>query len=113
MLVVLTAAQLVFHVALDGGVADAGASRLIVAAHSAAALLTAVVLHRGEDACWRVADIVARPSRALRAVAVGALGFAAVVRWFLYVGNRRPRLCLVYAAPRRGPPCRLDSLITA
>jgi hypothetical protein len=112
LLVVLTAAQLGFHVALAGGVADAGASWSILAAHSAAALLTAVVLHRGEDACWRVADVMARPARALRAVPVGPSGFAPAVRWFVDVGNRRSGLCLVYAAPRRGPPSLQDSLIT-
>jgi hypothetical protein len=112
LLVVLTAAQLVFHVALPGGVADTGASWSALAAHSAAALLTAVVLHHGEDVCWRVADIMARPARALRAVSGWPSGFAPAVRWFVYVGNRRSGLCLVYAAPRRGPPSLQDSLIT-
>jgi hypothetical protein len=112
LLVVLTASQLVFHLALAGGVADTGASWSVLAAHSAAALLTAVVLHRGEDACWRVADSLARPARALRAVPASPSGFAPAVRWFVYVGNRRSGLCLLYAAPRRGPPSIQDSLIT-
>jgi hypothetical protein len=111
LLVVLSAAQMVFHVALAGGVADTGPSWSMLAGHSAAALITAVVLHRGEDACWRVADIVARPARALRVVSV-APGFAPVVRGFAYGGTRRPRLCLVYAAPRRGPPSLSGSSIT-
>jgi hypothetical protein len=112
LLGVLTAAQLVFHVALAGGVMGTGAGWSMVAGHSAAALITALVLRRGEDACWQVADIVTRPARALRAVLVVPPGFAPVLRWFEYVGTFRSRLALVYAAPRRGPPSLQDSLIT-
>jgi hypothetical protein len=112
LLVVLTAAQLVFHVALAGGVAEAGASWSMVVGHSAAALITAIVLRRGEDACWQVTYLLARPARALRAVVVVPPGFAPVQRWFVYVGDRRSRLSLVYAAPRRGPPSLQDFLIS-
>ncbi len=111
LLVVLTAAQLVFHVALAGGVLDTGAHWSMLAGHSAAALGTAVVLRWGEDACWQVAYIVARPARALRAVVVVHPAFAPVLRWFVYGGDRRSRLSLVYAAPRRGPPSLQDCLI--
>jgi hypothetical protein len=112
LLVVLAAAQLVFHVALAGGVIDTGAGWSMVAGHSAAALLTAVVLRRGEDACWLVAYLVAGPARALRADVVVRSTFAPVLRWFVYDGERRSRWSLVYAAPRRGPPSLLDSLVT-
>jgi hypothetical protein len=111
LLGVLAAAQLVFHVALAGGVADTGAGWSILAGHSAAALITALVLRRGEDACWRVADIVTRPARALRAVLVVPPGFAPVLRGFEYAGTLRSRWSLLYAAPRRGPPSLQASLI--
>jgi hypothetical protein len=112
LLGVLAAAQLVFHVALSGGVIDTGAGWSMVAGHSAAALITAVVLRRGEDACWQMAYIMARPARALRAVEAVPAEFAPVLRWFVYCGDRRSRLGLVYAAPRRGPPSAQDCLIT-
>jgi hypothetical protein len=112
LFVVLAAAQLVFHVALAGGALDTGARWSMLVGHSAAALVTAFVLHRGEDACWQVAYLMARPARALRAVVVGPLGFPPVACWFVYVGSSRIQLSLVYAAPRRGPPSRHHSLIT-
>ena len=104
LLVVLTAAQLVFHVALAGSVLDTGARWPMVAGHSAAALITAVVLRWGEDACWQVAYIVASPARALRALVVVRPTFASMLRWSLSGGDRRSLVCLVHAAPRRGPP---------
>jgi hypothetical protein len=94
----------VFHVALAGGVMDTGARWSMLAGHSAAALITAVVLRRGEDACWQVAYIVARPARALRAVVVVRPAFASLLRWFVAGGDGRSRLFLVDVAPRRGPP---------
>jgi hypothetical protein len=112
LLVVLAAAQLVFHVALSGGVTETRVSWSMVVGHSAAALITAVVLRRGEDACWQVAYLVARPARALRAVVVVRPAFAPVLRWFVHGGARRSRLSLVHAAPRRGPPSLQDGLIT-
>jgi hypothetical protein len=112
LLVVLTAVQLVFHVVLAGGVLDTGARWSILAGHSAAALITAAVLRRGEDACWQVAYLVSRPARALHAVVVVRPAFAPVLRWFVYGGDGRARLSLLYAAPRRGPPSLQDWLIT-
>jgi hypothetical protein len=121
LLVVLIAAQLIFHVALVGpvaaaesrgspdglsGVGDTVVSWSMLAAHLAAALLTAVVLRRGEDACWRIADILARPARALRAVAGGAPVFARAARWVSCGGNRGSGRYLLQIAPRRGPPAR-------
>jgi hypothetical protein len=104
LLVVLASAQLVFHVALAGGAADSGASWSMAAGHLAAALLTAIVLHRGEGACWRLADLVARPARALRVVAVVPSWSAPAAAWFGHGDDRRSGLCLLFAAPRRGPP---------
>jgi hypothetical protein len=121
LLVVLVAAQLIFHVALAGlvaaaeilggpagisGVGDTGVSWSKLAAHLAAALLTAVVLRRGEDACWRIADILARAARAVGAVAVGAPVVAPAARWVLGGGNRSSGRYLWQIAPRRGPPVR-------
>ena len=110
LLLVLLVAQLVFHVALSGGVADIGASWSMVMGHAAAALMTAVLLRRGPDACWRVAYIVTRPARALRAAVVIGPAVASGLRWFGYGGDRRPALSLVDAAPRRGPPSLQDHL---
>ena len=112
LLVVLTAAQLVFHVGLAGGVLDSGTRWSMVAGHGAAALITALLLRRGEDACWQVADIMARPDRALRAVVDVPPGFAPLQRSFVCGGDRGSLLSLVYAAPRRGPPLLQHGLIT-
>lgn len=54
---------------VPSGVGDTGVRWSMLAAHLAAAWLTAVVLRWGEDGCWRIADILARPARSLRAVA--------------------------------------------
>jgi hypothetical protein len=104
LLAVLTAAQVIFHVALAGHVPAAeGVSWSMLAAHSTAAFLTACLLRRGEDACWWLADCLARPARAFRASSVVASAtFSA--SWALHCSSRRWGLYLVHAAPRRGPP---------
>jgi heme/copper-type cytochrome/quinol oxidase subunit 4 len=112
LLVMLTAAQVIFHVALAGHVTAAeGVSWSMLAAHSTAAVLTACLLRRGEDACWWLADCLARPVRAVRAASVVA-PVALSAPWALHSSNRRSGRYLVHVAPRRGPPHFLDSLTT-
>jgi hypothetical protein len=104
LLVVLAAAQVCCHLALAGpGPTAEGVSWSMLAAHSVAAFLTACLLHRGEDACWWLADCVARPVRAVRAASVIVLATVAAV-WVLRCSSRHESTFLVHAAPRRGPP---------
>ena len=106
LLVVLTAAQVCFHLALAlAGQAPAGEGvrGSMLAAHSIAAFLTAWLLRRGEDACWWLADCLARPARAVRAASVVATATVAVP-WVVPCSNRRWGRDLVHTAPRRGPP---------
>jgi hypothetical protein len=112
LLVLLTAAQLFFHLALAGPVPAAqGVSWSMLVAHSTAAFLTACLLRRGEDACWWLADCLARPARAVRAASVSA-GATAAVPGVVHDTRRRSGRHLVHAAPRRGPPLVLDILTT-
>jgi hypothetical protein len=112
LLVLLTAAQLFFHLALAGQAPTAeGVSWSMLAAHSIAAFVTACLLRRGEDACWWLVDCLARPTRAVRAASVVAWA-AVAVPWVVHCTNRRWGRYLVHAAPRRGPPLVLDSLTT-
>ena len=104
LLVVLTVAQVFFHLALAGQAPAAEEVRWsILAAHSLAAFLTACLLRRGEDACWWLADCLARPVRAVRAASVVATTTVAVP-WVLQCSNHRWGRYLVNTAPRRGPP---------
>jgi O-antigen ligase len=110
LLVVLTAAQVFFHLALAGQAsAAAGVTWSVLAAHLIAAFLTACLLRRGEDACWWLADCLVRPARACRAASVVSMATVAVP-WVVHGSNRRSGRHLVHAAPRRGPPLVPDSL---
>jgi hypothetical protein len=110
LLVVLMAAQVLFHLALAGrGQIAEGVSWSALGAHCIAAFLTAGLLRRGEDTCWWLADCMARPARAVRAASVVAAATVAVP-WVLHSNTRRSDRYLVHAAPRRGPPLVLDSL---
>ena len=112
LFVVLTAAQVIFHLALAGRAPAAeGVSWSMLAAHSIAAFLTACLLRRGEDACWWLADCLARPARAVRAALVVASATVAGP-WVVHCSDRRWGRYLVHAAPRRGPPLVPDSLTT-
>jgi hypothetical protein len=117
LLAVLLGAQVAFHVAFAAGhahavpaahahlAAPAGVSGRMLGMHLVAAVVTAVLLRRGEDVCWQLASAVARPARITRlllAPAVDAdrptrLGAAAHARSMVSE-------LLVDAAPRRGPP---------
>jgi hypothetical protein len=113
LLVVLTVAQVTFHLALAGQAPAAeGVSWSMLAAHSSAAFLTACLLRRGEDACWWLADCLARPVRAARA-ASGVVSATVAGPWVVHSSNRRWARYLVDVAPRRGPPLVLDSLTTS
>jgi hypothetical protein len=112
LLVVLTAAQVFFHLALAGQAPAAeGVRWSMLAVHSIAAFLTACLLRRGEDACWWLADCLARPARAVRVASVEVSATVAIP-WVVHRTNRRWGRYLVHAAPRRGPPLVLDSLTT-
>jgi hypothetical protein len=112
LLVVLTAAQVFFHLALAGQAPAAeGVSWSMLAAHSVAAFLTACLLRRGENACWWLAACLARPARAVRAASVVATATVAVP-WLVHCTDGPWGRYLVHAAPRRGPPLVLDSLTT-
>jgi hypothetical protein len=104
LLVVLTAAQVFFHLALAGQAPAAEDVRWsMLAAHSIAAFLTACLLRKGEDACWWLADCLARPARAVRVASVVATA-AASLPCVVQCSNRRWGRYLVHTAPRRGPP---------
>jgi hypothetical protein len=103
LLVVLTAAQVFFHLALAGQAPAEDVSWSMLAAHSIAAFLTACLLRRGEDACWWLADCLARPARAVRAASV-VVSATVAMPGVVHRTNRRWTRCLVHAAPRRGPP---------
>ena len=110
LLVVLMAAQVLFHLALAGqGQSAEGVIWSALAAHSVAAFLTACLLRRGEDTCWWLVDCLARPARAVRASSVVAIASVSVP-WVLHDNTRRLDRYLVHAAPHRGPPLVLDSL---
>jgi hypothetical protein len=112
LLVLMAAAQLLFHLALAGQAQAAeSVSWSMLAAHSIAAFLTACLLRRGEDACWWLADCVARPVRAVRAAWVVASA-TVTIPWVVHSSNRRWGRYLEHAAPRRGPPLVTDCLTT-
>jgi hypothetical protein len=74
-------------------------------AHVAAAVLTGLLLRRGEAWCWQLALLVTGPVRAVRLFASPPPPATPV--WRPVSDDRRPSLLsllLVYAAPRRGPP---------
>lgn len=77
----------------------------MLVAHGAAAVLTALLLRRGEDACWRAVQALARPVsviRAFRAPRVPTPFSPPRAEGYHVVVLRS--LLLVCAAPRRGPP---------
>ncbi len=115
---VLLGVQVVCHLALAGSPAGHlanhrhaahGASASMVAAHVLAAVVTAVLLSRGESWCWRLVALLSRP------VHVAALLTARTPQAF---GAPSPApavgslpvlrsLLLGDAQPRRGPPALL------
>jgi hypothetical protein len=118
LLSVLLGVQVVCHVALAGHAGSHlanhqqvahGASASMVVAHVLAALVTAVVLSRGESWCWRLVALLSRPVQVVRLFCARthpgfaarslppAVGSPAVLR----------SLLLAYAQPRRGPPVLL------
>ncbi len=122
LLALLLGAQVVFHVAFAAAhghpaapghtahLTGPGVSGRMLALHLVAAVVTAVLLRRGEDACWQLASAVARPVRVAR------------LRVATAVAQQLPRLgagrhgersmvsqLLVDTAPRRGPPAPLAS----
>ena len=104
LLLVLMAAQVVFHLALAGAAPTAeGVGWSMLAAHTVAAFLTACLLRRGEDACWWLAHCLTRPARAVRAASAVASATIAAA-WVLHCSSRHESTFLVHAAPRRGPP---------
>lgn len=116
---VLLGVQLVCHVALAGQATAAnlaenghpahGTSPPMLIAHVLAALVTAVLLRRGESWCWRLVALLVRPARAARlfstrpVLATGARLVPAAD------GALAVQRCLLLAdvQPRRGPPALL------
>ena len=82
----------------------------MLALHLVAAVVTAVLLRRGEDVCWQLASAVTRPARV-----AGLLVATAVSQQVsrlgagLHDGRSMVSQLLVDTAPRRGPPAALAS----
>lgn len=115
----LLGVQLVCHVALAGHATAAnltnhshaahGTSPSMLVAHVLAALVTAVLLRRGESWCWRLVALLSRPVQVARVfstrpklkpvarLVAAADGAPALLR----------SLLLADAQPRRGPPALL------
>jgi hypothetical protein len=76
----------------------------MLAAHLLAALVTALLLRRGEDWCWRLLDLMTRPVRgaALRSPLLPV--FPKIVVASSDVGAAPLARLLRDVAPRRGPP---------
>jgi hypothetical protein len=116
---VLLGVQVVCHVALAGHASAAnlaahshathGASASMLVAHVLAALVTAVLLRRGESWCWRLVALLGRPAQAARLFRTRPV---LATRARLVLGTDRGpalllSLLLVDAQPRRGPPALL------
>ena len=125
LLAVLLGSQALFHVAfsgagaamhLHGGPHVAGGSPmpghsglLMLVGHSVAALLTALLLRRGEDWLWSLVALLARAWRVVRAAAEEPLAAARTPAMFR-LGDVPALLDLLeHAVARRGPP----ELVTA
>lgn len=97
------------HGVMHAGLAAHSLGWRMVSAHILAALVTALLLRRGEAWCWRLAALaVAAPLRALQ-LSHGPLA-APSTPPTSRVGRAAPFLrsqLLVLAAPRRGPPAAL------
>jgi hypothetical protein len=120
LLSVVALQSAVFHVAFDGLATGSmhhghAASTAVLAthhggwtmvvAHAVAALGTALLLRRGEDACWRMAELVTRSWRAVPVLAgLGPAPEAAPSPRFGRSDTSLRSLLLVDDAPRRGPP---------
>jgi hypothetical protein len=116
---VLLGVQVVCHVAVAGHAgsqlanhhqqAAHGVSALMVVAHVAAALFTAVLLSRGEAWCWRLVALLSRPVHlgalftARTPPAFGARSLPPAVGSLAVLRS----LLLCDAQPRRGPPALL------
>lgn len=88
-----------------GPVTGHGLGWTMLTGHLLAAVLTALLLRRGESWCWRVTDLLSRPVRAGRALALPGMPprRAAGQRSTGRVAALRPCL-LAWVQPRRGPP---------
>jgi hypothetical protein len=112
LLALLLGAQVVFHVAFAApghaahvAAAPGGVSGRMLALHLVAAVVTAVLLRRGEDVCWQLASAVARPARIARLLEATPVA-QQLPRLVVSVQPARSTMPsrLVDAAPRRGPP---------
>jgi hypothetical protein len=114
----LLGAQVVFHVAFGSGAAGHvhGGQHLghaammpghsgvtMLAGHAVAALVTALLLRRGEDCAWRAVDLLARAWRVARVTAAGRV---VAGRAMTPVTVRVPAGLglLEHVVARRGPP---------
>jgi len=116
---VLLGVQLVCHVALAGHATAAnltnhshaahGTSASMLVAHVLAALVTAVLLRRGESWCWRLVALLGRPVQVARLFSTRPM-LKRVAR-LVAAADGAPALLrsllLADAQPRRGPPALL------
>ncbi len=118
LMAVLLGAQVVFHVVLAathvhpaaaGRVADlsaaGGVSARMPVLHLVAAVVTALLLRRGEDVCWQLTSAVARPARVARLLVANPV--ARQLPPLVVALHHAPSVLahrLVDVAPRRGPP---------
>jgi hypothetical protein len=122
LLAVLVGSQALFHVAfggaghLQGAHHMAGGSAmpahsglLMLVGHCAAALLTALLLRRGEDWLWGLVALLARAWRVVHVAAKGPL--AAVPSLAMPRSGEPPAVLdlLEHVVGRRGPPARLPA----
>jgi hypothetical protein len=120
LLAVLFGSQALFHVAFSGAGAGhvhgqhvAGESAmpghpwlLMLAGHGVAALLTALLLRRGEDWLWGLVEMLARAWRVVRVAAEEPIA-AGLPRAMSRSGDVPAVLALLeHAVARRGPPER-------
>ena len=123
LLALLLGAQVVFHVAFAAAhihpaapghtahlTGPGGVSGRMLALHLVAAVVTAVLLRRGEDVCWQLASAVARPVRVARLLVATAVAQQLPrLGAGLHGGRSMVSQLLVDTAPRRGPPAPLAS----
>jgi hypothetical protein len=121
LLAMLLGAQALLHVVAEAGagahvhghqMGDAASMGgqtpgAMAAAHVAAALLTALLLRRGDDWVWHLADLLARAWRVARIIAEGPTPAGAQEIGLPRYADQPAALHLLeYAVERRGPPRR-------
>jgi hypothetical protein len=121
LLAVLLGSQALFHVAFGGAGAHAHGGQhlaagsatsghpalLMLVGHTVAALLTALLLRRGEDWLCGVVALLARAWRAARIAAAQPVAAAPGAAWCLARDTSAALGLLEHVVARRGPPAYL------